>query len=196
MTVSNYLFIQDNAWRGFVGLHDRIGVDNASNKLKTGSFIAPSRRTVERLLLSLLSSVTMRLTFYIMPINTTKAGGAKVVKETKRAKEAQKVKLEFRKSGVADKTPVSHDCDEAVTPTNSCEKEGNILETEDLAVERSSGVPPENKYTAKTVATHYPNHRRSASQLNGSEMHNSTPGNTTAQDKKLLSHAEEPNCPL
>ena len=76
------------------------GVDVTSYELKKGTFIAPSRRTIERILPSLLESVTVRLTYYLVPINATKTGGAKIMRETRKAKAtaSEKLDLERRKS--------------------------------------------------------------------------------------------------
>ena len=84
LAVANSSFLKDNAWRGSVFRHDRIGVDCASYRLKIGPFIATSRRSIGRFLPSLLSSVTMSLTYYVVPINTTKQGVRRLRRRRKR----------------------------------------------------------------------------------------------------------------
>lgn len=77
-----------------------------------------------------------------MLINTKKTGSAKVLKDTRQAKEAQKAKVELGKYGSADITPLLHKYKAKETPTVACEEEDDTLETDYLAVSISFGETP------------------------------------------------------
>lgn len=86
LAVANAPFLEEHAWCRNVDCSAIGFIDGASYRLKTGPFLAPSRRKIERLLPSPLEIVTFRLTYYLIPIDTTKTGGTKIVKETINAK--------------------------------------------------------------------------------------------------------------
>lgn len=104
--VANVTFLVDNAWRRNVYWSANVGTDCASYEMKNGPDLDPSRRTIERRLPSLLDSVITRLTCYLVPIDTTKTGGAKIVNEKRKAQKKVADKLETETKKVITNVPV------------------------------------------------------------------------------------------
>ena len=196
LAVANSSFLKDNAWRGSVFHHDRIGVDCASYRLKIGPFIAPSRRSIERFLPSLLDSVTMSLTYYVVPINTTKTGGAKVVKEEKKARKALKSKIELGISEDANNPPVPEGGDAGEAAADSCEEGNDIAGSGEFSSGISRGVTLAREATSTAASAHSPHDQRSGSVPSRSEMRNGMPVDTTVQEDHLSSREGGRSCPI
>lgn len=114
LSVLNALFLQEHVWPVFVDFSASGGVERASHDLKTGSFIAPSRRTVYILLSSLLDSVTITFTYYVIPIDKKKTEGADIVKKSRKEREAVQLKLELKKCNGDTNIPVEDEVEAAV----------------------------------------------------------------------------------
>ena len=129
----------------------------------------------------------MSLTYYVVPINTTKTGCAKVVKEAKKAREALKAKIELGKSEDTNNPPILEEGDAGVTAADSCEEVNDIAGSGEFASGISRGVTLAREATSTAASSHSPLDQRSDSVPSRSEMRNGMSVDTTVQEDNLSS---------